>query len=410
MQRASSLPLRATLNPEPTIHDEIEAAFNEIDPNWVLELLGQYRNGRGRKGYSLEAFWRATLAGYILNVGSTAELRRRLRDDDKLRALCGFSRVPHHTAFYRFNGRLAENFMAVGAAFKDITLKIGQLLPDFGADVALDSTVVRSHSNPRKPIISDPDASWTAKSSKKNKKGEIKKEWHWGYKLHLVADAKYGLPLNAHLTSARESDSTEMLRLIFNTNYMYPGWIPDSVSADKGYDSTVNYVYLEAMESAPIIPIRKLPPASTTQLYEGIYTKDALTCVGGEPMKYVRSDPKDPLRHLFRCASEGCRLKNRKGVLYCKDETWAKADNPRYLGSVLRSDPKWKRLYRMRQSVERVFKSLKESRRLERHYIRGLRKTWLHAWFSMLAFQATALFCIRRGERDKMRWQVRPAA
>ena len=53
----------------------------------------------------------------------------------------------------------------------------------------------------------------------------------------------------------------------------------------------------------------------------------------------------------------------------------------------------------MRQSIERVFKGPKESRRLDRHCVRGLRQISLHATISVLAFQATALIHVRaRGD------------
>ena len=52
----------------------------------------------------------------------------------------------------------------------------------------------------------------------------------------------------------------------------------------------------------------------------------------------------------------------------------------------------------MRQAIERVFKSMKESRRLERHCVRGLRQVMLHILMSTLAFQVTALAHIRAGE------------
>ena len=64
----------------------------------------------------------------------------------------------------------------------------------------------------------------------------------------------------------------------------------------------------------------------------------------------------------------------------------------------------------LRQAVERVFKSLKESRRLERHCVRGLKKVALHATMSVLAFQATALVHLEAGEQDELRWMVRKVA
>ena len=75
-----------------------------------------------------------------------------------------------------------------------------------------------------------------------------------------------------------------------------------------------------------------------------------------------------------------------------------------------RGSQKWKDLYAKRQAIERVFKSMKESRRLERHCVRGLRQITHHTLMSALSFQATALVRLRAGERELMRWMVRKVA
>ena len=50
---------------------------------------------------------------------------------------------------------------------------------------------------------------------------------------------------------------------------------------------------------------------------------------------------------------------------------------------------------------------MKESRRLERHCVRGLRQITLHALMSVMSFQATALVRVLTGQADRMRWMVR---
>ena len=153
----------------------------------------------------------------------------------------------------------------------------------------------------------------------------------------------------------------------------------------------------------PIIAIRKV---SNAKLRDGIFTTDGTpTCMVMVPMDYVRSDPQRG--HLYRCRPEGCRLKYRKGVRYCHDEEWMSAQqNPRVLGPVARSSRKWKLLYSLRQSIESMFKSLKQPRRLEGHCLRGLKNIALHAAMSVLAFQATVLVRLRMGQMKRLRWMV----
>ena len=112
-----------------------------------------------------------------------------------------------------------------------------------------------------------------------------------------------------------------------------------------------------------------------------------------------------------RC--RGCHLAGpmRGGVIHCDSQVWEDpARNIRLFGVVRRDSQEWKDLYTKRQAIERVFKSMKESRRLERHCVRGLRQITLHAAMSALAFQATALVKVLAGDLEDMRWMVRKVA
>ena len=64
---------------------------------------------------------------------------------------------------------------------------------------------------------------------------------------------------------------------------------------------------------------------------------------------------------------------------------------------------------RVAPRVEQVFKGMKESRRLERHCVRGLRAVSLHAAMSVLAFASTVLLQTLAGASDP-RWMVRRVA
>ena len=178
--------------------------------------------------------------------------------------------------------------------------------------------------------------------------------------------------------------------------------------ADRGYDSEANNQAIMARGAVPIVAIR-VGTGGGPKLHGGVYNNDgAPTCMGMAAMEYVRTDPEKG--HLYRCPPAGCKLKDRKGVLHCQDRIWEKHEYSRLFGPVRRGSREWKVLYGLRQSVERVFKSLKQSRRLEAHCVRGLRKISLHNTVSVLAFQATALARILAGQVAYLRWQVRRVA
>ena len=79
-------------------------------------------------------------------------------------------------------------------------------------------------------------------------------------------------------------------------------------------------------------------------------------------------------------------------------------------GRTRRNSPEWKALYDKRWSVEWVFKSMKESRRLEEHCVRGLKYITLHALMSNVTYQASALVKVLEGNLEGMRWMVRKVA
>lgn len=187
-----------------------------------------------------------------------------------------------------------------------------------------------------------------------------------------MADVTYGLPICGFTTTAARNDSPEFPGLLDRAAAVHSRFSPDYVLADMGYDRRANHQEVLDRDAVPIIHIRRPAPK---RLYEDVYGEDSNpTCIGIVRMQYVRSDPERG--HLYRCPVGGCHLKGRKGVLYCEDTQWHKPQNPRPIGPVPRDSDRWRELYDLRQAVERVFKSVKESRRLERHCIRG-RPRWL---------------------------------
>ena len=389
--------------------EDLRARMDAIPTESIL--YGMPKGKRGPAPAQRVALWRAHLYGYLTGARHTNDVIRQLRADPALRKLCGFiGNLPCRRTFNRFNARLASaggRFMVEAETYwLTVDIKESGALPGFGERLAVDSTNIPTHARPRgKFAASDPEAGWTAKSvmhprptAKKDKKD---KDWHFGYKEHVVVDATYGIPLYGFTTPANVSDMGTLPELLKKAECH-----PQAVIADKGYDSEKNHAAIRAIGAEPIIDIRR----DTRKDEDGdLHTADGvLKCMGGVSMDRIAHDPDKGW--LYRCRTEGCDLKNAKGVRYCDSEVWDKLPASRRYPRIPRSSPKWKRLYRMRQSVERLFKTLKESRRLASHCSRGLAKVSLHAAMSMLAFQTTVLHWIRTGRTHLLRWMVEPVA
>lgn len=385
--------------------------LNSVDEADILRELNKYRLAGGRRTYRLVSHWRAYLLSFLLNVHSTADLWRRLGENPAFRLMCGYGSgtLPNARTLNRFIKRLTAHPDLVAECLDPFVDDLHDRWPDLGNIVAVDSTTVRTHSNPRSK--SDLEASWAVKNSAQSKSG---KDAVWSYKLHMAVDATYSIPLMCLVTTGSRNDTQELRNLLDMTGEVFPWFKPDYVLADRGYSSKANHKAVMDRGGILISPARRksVTKKGASPLYEGIYTEKGVpTCLGGLEMEHVMSDSEKG--HLYRCPMEGCRFKGRKAAAFCNDEYWVspeeQASNP-YLFSPLRQrSEEWNALYDMRQSVERVFKSVKQSRRLEFHAVRGMAHVRLHALMSILAYTATRWVQLEEG-MDESSWMVRRAA
>lgn len=416
MADADSTPSGPTCHIPRSGYGFLAAILDGLDDQPLLDALQQYRH-TGRQGYPLRAMWRAYLSKFLLKIRYNNQLLERLRGSRKLRTVCGLGDdVPSESALSRFVTRLAGHQDLIEQCLVQATGELrglvptvkrrpgkqDQPLPPLGAVLAVDSSLFETYANPNRKPVSDPDARWGVKHSSKAKDGDT--EWGFGYKLHLVSDATHGIPLNFTVTPANAGDTTELPPVVRKTLDAYPWLRPAYLLGDRGYDSLANHEFLVGQGITPVIHIRK--PTAADGLYDGIYTEDGSpACMGREPMEYIRTDP-DTGHHLYRCRTEGCPLKTGgvKSIMHCDGEVWEDPkNNLRVIGVLPRASQGWKRLYKLRMSIERIFRSLKHSRGLEGHCVRGMRKITLQATMSVLTFQATVLARLRAGDPERMR-------
>lgn len=379
-------------------------ALTDYEP--LLERLRLY-NHTGRPPYPVEAMWRVIVCKYLLNLRYNTDLIDTLRSNSRLRELCGLGdRVPSPSMLTRFFKRLALHEELVHQAFIEIATTVSRLLdnrsklddPGAGSILAIDSTDVASFANGNRDPATDPDAKWGHKSSHKTKDGN-KVDWVFGYKVHLICDATYGIPLSYTILPANASDSRQLPRLVKQVKAAHPWLDIECLLADKGYDGLPNYQFLDDQGIDPIILIRDVYKHG--DLYDA---KGRPICTGNVPMEYVETD--DEGQHHFRCNPEGCHLKWKLAFsLYCQDtsEELPEGDLLRRLGRTARASTEFKDLYNLRQTIERFFRSAKHSRLLNQHQYRGMAKIRLHVALSVLAYVATMHDHVRCGRLDKIR-------
>ena len=407
MTRANSIALTAQGQPYLA---ELRAFFDSLDDRDFLWHLYDSRSGRGPNGYSVDSLWRAHLLSYRLNIGNDCELIRRLQDSSDLRQLCGFrynDQVPSKATFSRFNKLLAQHPELTEPLYQQLIEKTRVHYPDLGENVVTDSTSIESYGNPWKN--SDPDARSGVKHDARSTKNGAT-EYFYGYKLHTVADAKYEIPLTHIVTSGNKNDSPWLRDTVKKAKATFNWFQPVSLSADRGYDSQKNHDFLHGLGIAAVIHIKKNANRLVSDYGELATLRGQPYCLGKRPMQYVLTDTETG-KHLYECPAKDClwRPLNPAGNQHCRLVCWLEpAKNLRLIGGLIaRASIQWRDLYRQRQSIERMFKSMKQSRCLDRPNRMGLIKVCHHALISSMSYVMTVLAKLNAGMTEDTRWMVR---
>jgi hypothetical protein len=380
----------------------------------LLAKLNEQRGARGRDDNPNRMLWRCLVAFACLGVGTVTEGLRYLELSPPLCALCGIGgpmKLPDKHACYRFERRLAQQLDLLEEMFAHLVRLLAEVLPGFGERLAADSTKVHSLANGHKPAA-DEDASWKKYEHQyQDETGQPRKsvvKW-FGYKLHLLVDALYELPIAALLTTAKDNDGPHFPALWRKAKHILPD-LPEraqSCAQDKGYDEDETHQTLWADRVAPIIPLRN----QTQEENKVLLPESQQLCPRGDQL---RCDGYESARHALRYdVPKTCPKRNGAG--YCEFANGCRQklirvklspDNLRHLGPVPRDTPQWRRLYHGRTAVERVNSRAKQHGGLDCIRRRGQKRVSVWAWLALLAMNAFALTMAQVGRLDEVRKTV----
>jgi len=376
-------------------NDPTKIIFDNIDWSFIHSLVSGKYSPQGAEGYDPIPLFKAQLLIYLGEVSSDRKLASALRYNARLCLLCGFNflKTPSNGTFTNFRDRLGEDI------FYEILHKlIAQatlLKVIIGGDTAIDSTHLWAYSSkfgkktcsckgnchhPRD--YSDPDARWGAKS---------KDYVFFGYKVHLIVDAKSQLPLDVKVTPANEGDSPQAKPLLKEAKERHPEIKIDAASMDSAYDSYENYRFaIEDIGAAPVIALNQR--GRVDAITEGsLYLADdgTYTCFAGFRVVYWGKDKKRG-RLKFRCPAalgrcqclfrSTCSLSPYGKAFYLHPER-----DYRLIGPIPRGTDLWQEKYNARTSVERAYSEEKGSHHLANPRVRGLAKVKVHVYLALCA-------------------------
>lgn len=444
--------------PQPSLFNwrQIDTASDLDRLRLVLEALSlhdeplvfflEQRRGRGRDDYPVRPMWNALIAGIVFQHKSAASLIRELWRNAGLRELCGFdpfSPPPTEDAFGRFLSLVIRHREMLTGIFHRLVDGLGEKLPDLGQKLAADSKAIHSAGRPVKDEEKqkepdgrrDLDADWGTKTYKGTREdGSVwEKVKHWfGYKLHLLVDSKYEMPLAFSVARASSGDPDNLLPLLEEISERHETLADraEELAADKAYDSLENYRELQDDHGIqPIIDTRQLwnDPAPRT-LFGGRYDvfsydetgRVFCTCPSERRGENATRElafagfEKDRQTLKYRCpaafygsACAGraeCEKLAPEGVgSYGRVVRVPLETDRRIFTAVARHTPKWKKAYARRTAVERVNSRIDQVLGLEEHFIRGQAKMETRVTLGLMVMLAMALGRIRANQAELMR-------
>jgi Transposase DDE domain/Transposase domain (DUF772) len=334
----------------------------------------------GRPGYPIRAMVGMALTKSLYTLPTWTRTVGLVREHAALRAAIGCPNpadAPSVHACYRFTAKLRNHKPLLDACVHRVTAALHEQLPDLGSTVAIDASDLPAYANgqkylykggPERKRYADPDASWGHRSAVSTRASGS----FYGYKLHQVVCAEFGLPLAWRVETAKDQESTFAVPLLESVRER--GFRAEIAVMDMGYDHTPVYEQFEARDCHPVIPLRKTPAVKAGKHLPPTCAHGTWTFAGSDAKRQAAK---------WRCPTGQCAPASR----------WIEAGRLHTL--IPRKSDRWRKLYRLRGAVERENGRLKNEWGLLPLRLRGRARVQLHADLTILARLTVALATAR---------------
>lgn len=404
--------------------ERLQMVLETLEDGQLIRKLYRIR-GKGRNDWPCEAMWNSFIASFLFEHGTVESLLRELRRNKQLRTLCGFEPkavkqkngsiqifvAPSASAYSKFLKNLMSCQEELNHLFTELVLYMYQNLEHFGEILMTDGKAIQSFGTQlskkeKSDRRGEHDADWCKKqycASGPNGESIIKTKKWFGFRLHLIADATYELPVAFSVTKASNSEQTETKELLEKMEKEQNEWLETCryFLGDKGYDSRKIIERLEGKRITPIIDIRNCwKDGEETRQYRDtnlVYNYRGTVWYVEEngsktELIYKGYDKStDSLRYGFKPQKQDKRIFRIK----C-------AEDRRIFTPVARNSHKWRRLYKKRTGVERINGRIDRDYQFERHTIRGLGKMTMFITVTFLLYMALAKSKIERGQTEHL--------
>ncbi len=404
--------------------ERLHMVLGALDDAALVRKLHRMR-GKGRNDWPCEAMWNSFIASFLFEHDTVESLLRELRRNKQLRALCGFEPkavkqkdgsvkayvAPSASAYSKFLKNLTSCQGELDEMFRGLAAYMYENLEDFGEVLMVDGKAIQSFGtkasrNKKSGNRGEHDADWCQKqygASGPSGESVIKTKKWFGFRLHLIADATYEMPVAFSVTKASNSEQKETEKLLEKIEKKRKEWLERGryFLRDKGYDSGKIIAWLEDKGIAPIIDIRNCwkdgeethQYRETNLAYNYKGTVWHIEEDGSRTELLYRGYDKstDSLRYGFKPQKHDRRIFRIK----CDEDR-------RIFTPVARNSHKWRRLYKKRTGIERMNGRIDRDYRFERHTIRGLDKMTMFLTVTFLVYMGMAKGKMERGQREHL--------
>ena len=351
--------------------ERLKIFFENINDNKLCEKLESLRKN-GRNDYPVRTMLNLIYAMKIFGHRSVESFRRELSRNSQLRIVCGLSEgkykyckdrkhlVPPARVFTGFINKLKECKEEIEKIKEELVKFMYENLEGFGEDCAVDGKFLDSYGRPfQKERSKDNRAEHEATNACKTyfmKDGSKKQEWHYGFRAHIICDAKYGLPIKSKLTPANNSEQTELDNLLkdleSSDNEKYKLEKMENLMGDAGYDNGKrNKKLKEEYNINPVFDIKHI--WDKDEKYKEIDNMPIAYNEDGEVFYIVDIDNYEKMKYLgYDKANNALR--------YTRQSTGRKiyriplSTDYRIFVPIARDSKKYKKKYKMRTEVERL--------------------------------------------------------
>ena len=222
----------------------------EYMPDEELMQKLEKQRGKGRDDYPVRAMWNSILAGVVYQHPSIESLRRELSRNGATKANVWILRKTCSTCLgiYKILKKLFENEEIIEKMFNQLVREISKNTTGLWKRLShrqqsnRESLAKHENKNKKPDGRRDTEADWGRKQYRGQRQDGTmwEKIMKWfGYKLHLIVDSNYELPVAYSVTTASQSDVKQAHKLIKKLNKDHREIIQrcETLQADKGYDT-----------------------------------------------------------------------------------------------------------------------------------------------------------------------------